>query len=209
MRVAIFLSFVIGFFAASPVGPMGLLCLRRTLSQGFTSGIVSALGISCAYAFWAFTAAHGVASFSHWIEQEKQALELAIGLFFSLYGLHGIFNTPNIDYPALQRKGRLAEFFSTFFVVLINPTTFLMFTALFTLFGIAKSHFDAIDSLEIALSVLVGALMFWLAVSHIIHAIRKNLEDSIFKRISQVSAFVIMIFGIVILLYSLIGGVHA
>lgn len=141
--------------------------------------------------------------FSYWIEREHQPLEIAIGLFFFLYGLHAIINSPKTDYPTLQRKGRLAEFFSTFFVVFLNPTTFVMFTVLFSLFGVAKEHFSPIDSLEIALSVFIGAVTFWMVLFYIIYNIKSKIEDAIFKRISQLSAFGIMAFGITILLYAI------
>jgi threonine/homoserine/homoserine lactone efflux protein len=136
--VKLFLSSVIGFLAASPIGPMGLLCLRRTFFQGVSSGLVSALGISTAYLLWAYATIHGVSSVAHWIEQNKHPLEAAIGLLFFLYGLHALYKSRGAACPVLRRKSGPAEFFSTFLVVLLNPSTFVMFTALFTLFGVAK-----------------------------------------------------------------------
>lgn len=197
------LSFVLGFITASPIGPMGLLCLRRTLSRGFVMGIISALGISCAYAFWSYVAIHGLTSFSHWIEQEQAILQIVIGLFFVLYGLHGIFNTPNTNYPSLWRKGRVSLFLSTFLVVFLNPSTFIMFSALFTLFGLTKSRFSLCESLEIASAVFCGSILFWVAMSHTIHSIKGKMNEPIYHAISRVSSYLITAFGIVILSYRL------
>jgi threonine/homoserine/homoserine lactone efflux protein len=199
MKDTDFLAFIIGFFSASPVGPMGLLCMRRVLLRGFTSGILSALGISCASSFWAYVAIHGLASFSFWIEREQQPLEIAIGLFFFLYGLHAMFNSPRTEYPTLEKKGKFSEFFSTFLVVFLNPATFMSFTALFTLFGIGKRYYGLFDSIEIGLSVFVGAMTYWIATSFLILKIKNKIGDSIFKQISWISAIGIMAFGMTIL----------
>ena len=90
MERAIFTGFLIGFIMASPLGPMGLICLRRTLSLEAFTGFTSAIGISCADAFWSFVAAHGLTSVSQWVENGKTVLEFLIALFFILYGFHGI-----------------------------------------------------------------------------------------------------------------------
>lgn len=201
MKTTLVLGFSLGLITASPVGPIGLLCLRRTLSRGIETGLISALGIACAYAFWSFVAVHGVTAASHWIEQEKVLLQSVIGLFFLLYGLHGIFNTPNTDYPTLQRRGGIAEFLSTFLVVFLNPTTFIMFSALFTLFDIGTRKYGLLDSLEIALVVFTGAIAFWLVVTQVVQQARKYLNEGSLCLVARQSSYVIVLFATAILLH--------
>jgi threonine/homoserine/homoserine lactone efflux protein len=208
MRNALALSFILGFVTASPIGPMGLLYLRRTLSRGFVTGVISALGISFADAFWSYAAIHGLTSFSHWIEQEQTILQITIGLFFILYGLHAIFNTPNTNYPSLRRKGRGSLFLSTFLVVFLNPSTFIMFSALFTLFGLTKDRFSLCESLEIAFMVFCGSILFWVAVSHTIHRMKRKKNEFAYYAVSSISSYLIMMFGIAILLYHLYAHLH-
>ena len=203
MERALITGFFLGFILASPLGPMGLICLRRTLTQGPTSGFTSALGISCADSFWAYVAIHGLTTISNWIEQEKIILEIAIALLFILYGLHGIFNTPDIYYPRLQNTDRAAGFLSTFLVVFLNPSTFVAFAILFTIFGITETHYGFFNSVIIATSVFAGSIVFWLTLTQILHRNRKIINDSIYGTISRVSSYVIMIFGIIILLIDL------
>lgn len=202
MKQALFHSFIVGFLAASPIGPIGMLCMRRTLFQGLISGLVSALGISCAYAFWAYATIHGLAAFSSWIQREQSPLEMGIGLFFVLYGLHAILNHPSTDYPTLKGKGQVTQFFSTFLVVFLNPATFVLFSALFTLFGIAKRPFGLRDSMEIALFVFLGAITFWTGAAYLLERLKDRIKDSTFRNISRVSALGIMAFGITILVYA-------
>jgi putative LysE/RhtB family amino acid efflux pump len=203
MGTPLFYSFIIGFLAASPIGPIGLLCMRRVFVQGISAGMISALGISCAYSFWAYVTIHGLATFSNWIEREHQPLEIAIGLFFVLYGLNAIFNSPNIEYPTLKNKDNLTQFFSMFLVVFLNPATFIIFTVFFTFFGIAKAHFDFINSLELALCVFLGTMTFWMIASYTIHRNKSRIEDLFFTKIARISEFGILAFGMTILLYAI------
>lgn len=209
MTQALLLSFMLGFITASPIGPIGLLCLRRTLSRGVAVGLISALGISCAYAIWSYVAIHGLATMSHWIEKERTVLEIAIGAFFFLYGIHGIFNTPDTNYRVSQGTGGIAEFMSTFLVVFLNPATLVMFSALFALFGLAKSHFGFSESVEIAAAVFLGSIAFWITVAQVIYKMRRYLEDSIYKAVSRIASHAIIVFVMAILLYSLYGHLHA
>lgn len=204
MQGALLLGFALGFVTASPVGPIGLLCLRRTLSRHDATGLISALGISTAYAFWSYVAIHGLASVSHWIAQERNLLQAAIGLFFLLYGLHGIFNGPSASYATLGGRTGISEFLSTFLVVFLNPATFLTFSALFTLFGMAKSDMGLVDSLEVALTVFAGSITFWIGITHVVQRTR-SVNDSIFASIAHLSSYAIALFGLGVLLYCLHG----
>lgn len=203
MERAIITGFFLGIILASPLGPMGLICLKRTLNHGPTSGFTSALGISCADALWVYVIIHGLTTVSHWFEQNEIILEIVIALFFILYGLHGIFNTPDTNYPTLQNKDRASGFLSTFLVVFLNPSTFISFALLFTLFGITKIRYGFYNSVIIAASVFAGSIMFWFALTQFLHRMRKIINESIYSTISNISSYVIMVFGIVILIVGL------
>jgi len=203
MPHVLILSFVLGFVTASPLGPIGLLCLRRTLSRGAVTGLISASGIACAYAFWTYAAIHGLNAVSQWVEQRRTLLQAAIGLFFFLYGLHGLLSVPAPYDPSLPRRGGMAEFFSTFVVVLLNPATCLMFSALFTLVGISTSRFSLSESLEIASAVFGGALVFWILLSGLIQRTKKALDATVYHAVSRIASFAIAACGLAVLVYCL------
>ena len=203
MDRALFIGFFLGVILASPLGPMGLICLRRTLTQGPTSGFTSALGISCADTVWSFIIIHGLTAVSLWIEQEKNILEIAITLFFILYGLYGIFKRPVTDTTVLKDRFRASGFLSTFLVVFINPATFISFLLLFTYFGITRRHYDVLNSIMIAASVFCGSIVFWFALTQFLHRIRKTISDSIYEKISHVSSYVILALGVIGLAFGL------
>lgn len=208
MKHAIILSFVLGFTTASPVGPTGLLCLRRTLSKGFLTGFLSALGISGAYAFWSYVTIYGLINISHWIEQEKIILQAFIGIFFLIYGLRGILKKPEKLCPAPQLASGISEFLSTFLVVFLNPGTFLMFSVTFTFLGLSKNRFNAFESFEIASSVFMGAIIFWTVVLQFINKIRIHMTEIVYCFVARLSACAIIIFGLIILTHCLYCHLH-
>ncbi len=203
MNEKILISFIIGFIAAAPLGPLRLLCLRKSLVHGISSGILSALGISVAFFLWSFIAVHGLASFSHWIQLEHQPIEIVIGLFLILYGLNTIFNSPKVEYPTLKRNNKFADFFSTFILMFLNPSTFVMFTALFTIFGIAKGQIGVGGSLAISFAVFLGTYLMWIMISYLLQHVRKKVDDTFIMKFSHFSSYFSVLFGVVVLFYSL------
>ena len=169
------LSFFLGFILSSPLGPIGLICLRRTFTGGRKSGLISALGISVAYGFWSFGALHGVKSIAYWIEQEKFILGLIIGIFYLFYGLHGIFNDPLTSYTPIKKNDRATEFFSTFLVVFLNPGTFVMFVIYFALFGVSNIRYTLLETIAVALFIFIGSIVFWLILTQLLHHVKKKI----------------------------------
>lgn len=205
MERALITGFFLGIILSSPIGPMGMVCLRRTLTRGPGSGFTSALGISCADAFWAFIVTHGLAVISRWLEQGRTVLEISIALFFILYGLHGIFNPPKICHSTLQKNDNAVGFLSTFLIVFLNPGTFFSFVLMFTLFGITKSHYGLFNSILITAAVFTGSAAFWFTTIQLLHRIRKSINESIYEKTSHISSYLIMVLGIITLLAGLYG----
>jgi len=197
-------GFSIGFVAASPVGPIGLLCLCRTLARGIAAVLISAPGVAFAYGFWSFAAVRGVVAVSHWFVGERAPLQLVIGLFFLLYGVHGTLNKPAADdCPELRRRRGIGEFMSTFPFVLQNPATFIMFSALFAPFGIVNDHYGLLESLEIALTTFAGAAGFWLVVAQVVERARADSHDASSGFLVRLSLHAIALIGTAICVYRL------
>jgi len=189
------IGFMIGFVLAAPGGPAGMICLRRTLARGAAAGMISAFGVGCADALWSFAAVHGLAGSAHWLRQNEVALERGIGVLFLLYGLNGLaLGSPSPVAPP-SRDDRLTDFLSTFAVVLLNPTTFVAISALFTVAGVPSARASLADSIEIAASVALGAVTFWTLAVQAVGAARARIGDAIVPLLSRASSVVIACFG--------------
>ena len=92
-----FKSLIIGFSIAAPVGPIGILCIRRTLADGRRAGFISGLGAATADAFYGAIAAFGLTFISSFLINQSIWLRLAGGLFLIFLGIKTIFAKAEID----------------------------------------------------------------------------------------------------------------
>ncbi len=133
----LFKGLVIGFSIAAPVGPISVLCIRRTLAKGRLSGIVSGLGAATADAVYGCVAVLGLTFISNGLINQQVWLRLIGGLFLCYLGIKTFFAKP-AKRTALAGGNSLAgAYTSTFFLTLTNPMTILFFAAVIAGFGLA------------------------------------------------------------------------
>ena len=196
------LSFLIGFVCASPFGPMGLLCLRRTLSHGVPASLAAILGIAAADAAWAFITINGLRPLITWITAYRQILGTVVGLAFMALGLHGLRKPPR-SVRLVESSNLLAGFAPNFAVVFFNPSTCLFFSGVFALMDIGGADHDAGVPLGIALAVFVGVLSFWITLGCLRDLLRHHQMALPLTLVNRVICALIAAFGFVILLVAL------
>lgn len=154
---------LIGVAVAAPVGPIGLLCIRRTLAEGRVSGLVSGIGAATADAFYAVCAAFGLAFITSLLLENGWWLRLAGGLFLVYLGI-GTFLAPPAERAAASRgTGLWAAYGSTFLLTISNPMTILAFTAIFA--GIGPLATDYAAASMLVAGVFAGSALWWLTLS--------------------------------------------
>ncbi len=155
---------VIGFSIAAPVGPIGLLCLRRSLANGRLSGFVSGLGAATADAFYGLVAALGLTALTHFLVQHQMPLRIAGGLFLFYLGLR-IARTPPAAASAETRNDapRLGTaYVSTLLLTLTNPATILTFLGVYAGLGLQERSTSAS---ALVAGVFLGSAAWWLLLS--------------------------------------------
>ncbi len=124
MSVGLFLEgIVIGFAIAAPVGPIGVLCIRRTLVEGRVSGLVSGLGAATADALYGAVAALGLTFVTNLLVGGESWLRLVGGAFLVFLGVRTFLAHPAERAAPVGRSGLLGDYASTLFLTLTNPTT--------------------------------------------------------------------------------------
>ncbi|MBV8203316.1 MAG: LysE family transporter, partial [Acidobacteria bacterium] len=156
----------LGFSIAAPVGPIGLLCIRRTLAEGKASGFVSGLSAATADAFYGFVAAFGLTAISAFLLHYLLPLRLIGGLFLFYLAVKIFFSkatekaaNAKIDVPLWK------SYSSTVFLTLTNPTTILSFMAVFAGLGIVGSDQNYLTAGSMVLGVFLGSALWWLILS--------------------------------------------
>jgi threonine/homoserine/homoserine lactone efflux protein len=191
---------VVGVSIAAPVGPIGVLCIRRTLAEGSLAGLVSGLGAATADAAYGCIAAFGLTVLADLLVGQEMWLRLAGGLFLCFLGIK-TFSSPIAEEAAQARgNGLVGTYASTFALTLTNPMTVLSFAALLSGLGVAEG--DASGSVLLVLGVFAGSALWWLTLSTVVGLVKGRLTGSILGWINRISGAVILAFG----LYSL-GGV--
>lgn len=156
-------SLFIGFVIAAPVGPIGVLCARRTLLHGRRAGFSSGMGAATADAIYGFIAAFGLTFISDLLVAHQTLLRLVGGAILVFLGVKAFAAHP-VKKSELPRSARhyAGMYSSTFFLTLTNPMTIFSFAAVFAGFGLAGIKGSALSSGTLVLGVFLGSALWWL-----------------------------------------------
>lgn len=192
-------SIALGFGIAAPVGPIGLLCIRRTLAQGRAYGLATGLGAATADAFYGAVAAFGVSFIANALTGQQFWLKLVGGAFLCYLGAKTFFSAPAPKNQADgARAGLLSAYGSTVLLTLTNPATILMFAALFASMGAT----DAPGA--VVLGVFIGSALWWLTLSALTGFARKVVSPALMVWINRLSGALIFAFGLLSIFSALI-----
>ena len=187
---------ILGFSIAAPVGPIGILCIRRTLTGGVFQGVLSGLGAAVADACYGTVAVLGVAVVGNFLKANGLWLRFG-GSLFLLYLGYAIFRSrPPEKSTTIQKSGRLAAFASTFGLTLTNPMTILSFAAIFAGLGAggpAQSNFQAF---QLVIGVFFGSLLWWLCLACIVGSLRSRFDAQNLIWVNRIAGVAICAFGL-------------
>lgn len=196
---------ILGFSIAAPVGPIGVLCIRRTLDGGMLRGFVSGLGTACADALYGIMAAGGLTAVSAFLIDQQSVLRLVGGLFLCYLGWTAWRTNPVADETKVPAAGKLwTAYASAFFLTITNPMTILSFIAVFAGLGIGSAARDYEAAATLVLGVFVGSAAWWLLLSGAASMLRGRLNSTGLIYINRISGIIITGFGVVCVLSPLI-----
>lgn len=191
-------GFVIGLAIAAPVGPIGVLCMRRTLVSGRLAGFVTGLGAAAADATYGALGAFGTVLAAALVARQDWIATIG-GLFLIWLGVSGM-RRPPAEVEAAPPTGakHLAGFFgSTFLLTLANPATILSFAAIFAGLGLgAGGGGSAAAALRLVGGVFLGSAAWWLFLSIAVGLVRHRLGRGALVWINRLSGLVLLGFGV-------------
>ena len=191
---------VIGFSIAAPVGPIGVLCIRRTLADGRATGLAVGLGAAAADAVYGAVAGFGLTAVSSLLVSQQGLLRLVGGLFLCYLGVGTFLARPAAEAARVGGAGLLGAFTSTFGLTLANPATILSFVAVFAGFGIAAAN-GWRDATILVAGVFLGSALWWLLLSGTVGALRSRLTPEALRWVNRLSGLVLLGFGVAALLW--------
>lgn len=186
---------LIGLSIAAPVGPIGVLCMQRTLREGRAAGFLTGAGAASADAVYGILAGFGVSLLAGFFIQYHAWFQ-AIGAVFLLYMGGRVFfsQTAEIGSAAIKKGRGTKGYVTGFFLTITNPMTILSFSGIFAAFGLRAGHSYA-AVLLLAGGIFTGSLLWWLLLSFITSLLRHRLGNKGLSVINRLSGALLLAFG--------------
>jgi threonine/homoserine/homoserine lactone efflux protein len=200
---------VIGFSIAAPVGPIGVLCIRRTLTDGRLVGFSCGLGAASADAAYGCVAAFGLTSLSGFLVDHELWLRLVGGVFLMYLGIKAFLQRPDEREAVAasgSSRGLAGAYASTLILTITNPTTILSFTAIFAGLGLVEPSGGYASAGALVVGVFMGSALWWSLLSGGVSLLRWKLSGGALRWVSKVSGIIILGFGVAALLSVVLGG---
>lgn len=187
---------VIGLSIAAPVGPIGVLCIRRTLAQGRVTGLVTGLGAATADAVYGTVAGFGLSMISALLIEHQLWLRLIGGAFLCYLGVKTFLAKPGEQAAAVEKNSLVGAFTSTFALTMTNPMTILSFAAIMAGMGVTTASEGYLAAATLVMGVFIGSALWWLTLSGSVGLLRSQFNPSRLRWLNRASGIVIVAFGI-------------
>jgi threonine/homoserine/homoserine lactone efflux protein len=194
MDISLFIKgLVIGFSIAAPVGPIGLLIIKRSLTQGRVYGLVSGLGAASADAVYGLIAGLGLTVIINFLVGQQFWFQLAGAVFLGYLGIKTAMSVASENPAKIQSQPLFGAFLSVFILTLTNPITILSFIGIFAGLGLTGS--DITSSVALVLGVFSGSGIWWFILSTCVGFFRNSLNKEALTWINRLSGLIIFSFG--------------
>ena len=191
---------LVGFMMAVPLGPMGVLCIKRTLSQGRKSGFVTGLGIATIDALYGAVAALGIAFIAAFIITHKISIQ-SVGILILLYlGIAIFLEKPtSLKVQKSMTKSLMRDYCSAAILTICNPITILSFIGALAAVDIAN-NFGQDLPLILVLGIFIGSMLWWSILSIALGSVRHTLTKQQMLFINKIAGGIILLFALALLL---------
>ncbi|HLK67303.1 MAG TPA: LysE family transporter [Bryobacteraceae bacterium] len=189
-----------GLIITAPVGPVNVLCVERTITKGWRSGIVSGLGSALADAIYATIAGFSISLVIQFLMRELFWIRLFGGILLILLGVWYYFR-PSKTKLGEEKESDGVDSASTFLLTLTNPTTVLSFLAVLAFLGLGNSR-PWYLTLVLVGGIFCGAMLWWVILTGVVHRIRNRFTDGAMLWLNRIGGLAIGAFGVITLILS-------
>lgn len=187
-------SLFLGVAIAVPLGPIGALCINRTLERGFFAGIAGGIGTALADGLYAALAAIGFAAFAATLETIDTPLRLLGGAFMLWLGWRSLNPAPPRAEAQVKARDLFGTVMATFLLTIANPMTIISFAALFSGLGLASTA-GPLESAAVVAGVITGSMLWWCVLSGGVAMVRHRLPESFTLWTSRLSGIALILFA--------------
>ncbi len=197
MDVAFLLKGIaLGFSIAAPVGPIGVLCIRRTLSEGRSSGLATGLGAATADALYGTVVALGLTFVSSLLAEHGPWLRWMGGGLLCYLGVTTFMAKPTFQSSVAADQGVLRSYSTALLLTLTNPMTVFSFAAILAGSGAADPTSGRLAPALLVLGTFAGSASWWLVLTSAVHLLRARFDERSLHWLNRVSGAVLIAFGL-------------
>jgi len=187
---------VIGFSIAAPVGPIGILTIKRSLDHGPMAGFVTGLGAATADAVYGCVAGFGLTVISNLLLGFQTWFLLAGGLFLCGLGISTLKQkSPERVKDAPIFKGYIPAYLSAFFLTLTNPMTIMAFMAIFAGLGLGAAPKASAGALSLVMGVFLGSCLWWMILTFGVGLLKQRLNAKFLAWTNRAAGVILLVFG--------------
>lgn len=191
---------IIGFALALPIGPIGILCIRKTIAEGHLPGMVIGFGAATADALYGFVAAFGLTVISDALLTQQIWIRLIGGAFLCYLGVKTYLAKPAEASQQTNGRGYLGSYLSTFLLTLTNPLSIIAFLGVFAGFGLRNSVLSIGSAGTLIAGVFLGSSSWFFLLSYGVTLFREKFNATGLGWVNRISGSLIILFGIVAIL---------
>jgi threonine/homoserine/homoserine lactone efflux protein len=196
MEPIVFLKgLIIGFAMAVPIGPIGVMCIRKTLAEGHSRGLMIGLGGATADSLYGVIAAFGLTFVSDLIARQELWVHLVGGALLLFLGIRTFRARRKDPILPFDNKGLMGSYVSAFVLALTNPVTIFAFIAVFAAFGLGR-QLTVIAACLLVLGVFAGSLLWFLTLSFVATFFRKKLNRGGLRLVNRIAGVLIVLSGV-------------
>jgi len=172
-----FKGFLVGVIISAPIGPVGALCIQRTMNNGRLSGILSGTGAAVGDSIFAVAAVFGLTYISGILDEKEAWFRIAGGIILLYFGLRVYLSKPRNCSEGNINVNHFGTFGSAFLLTISNPLVILSIIAVFAILGIVNPSTSYYSTVLLILGVFSGAMFLWTITCHILSNYRNRIGE--------------------------------
>lgn len=198
----------VGIVASAPTGPVGILCIQRTLRKGRAYGLATGLGAALSDLIYALITGLGMSFVMDFVRNEANMFKMQLigSAMLFIFGVYMFRSDPNRNFhPVSKEKGTLLHnFFTAFLVTFSNPLIIFLFIALFARFAfVVPNH--PVEQVIGYLSMFCGAMLWWLGLSYLIDKIRTHFNVRYIKILNLTVGGIVILASLFGFVFTILG----
>lgn len=198
--------FSIGIILSAPMGPVGILCIQRSLSKGRRSGFYTGVGAALSDLCYCLLIGLGMSIVMNFIEGNQHILQIGGSVFLMAYAIYLLMHNPDnhINAPTERKNNISQDMITGYAFTLSNPLIIFLIIPLFARFGFPPANVPVYESFLGYLFILLGAISWWTLISYFVSKVRDHFNIQSMRMINRIIGAIIMLLAI----FGLVGGLY-